>query len=98
LLKLSIISDAFQFRCHDFSADTHAEWNWQNNSEDFLLFAAAKHAILFTNIFRGGLMATLAQLRNRLEQKKAKVAKLSEQLKDEKGQLADIKEQIKAAK
>jgi septal ring factor EnvC (AmiA/AmiB activator) len=60
---------------------------------------ASKHAILVHKyFFKEEFMATLAQLKNKLEQKKAKVAKLTEQLKDEKAQLADIKEQIKAAK
>lgn len=43
-------------------------------------------------------MASLGQLKMRLEQKKTKIAKLTAQLKDERAQLTEIKEQIKAAK
>lgn len=53
---------------------------------------------LTNNLMEGTNMATLAQLKMRLEQKKAKIAKLADQLKDERAQLAEIKEQIQAAK
>lgn len=43
-------------------------------------------------------MATVEQLRKRLETKKAKIDKLTSQLKEEKAQLAAIRDQIKEAK
>ena len=43
-------------------------------------------------------MASLGQLKMRLEQKKAKIAKLTAELKDARDQMAEIKEQIKTAK
>ena len=68
-------------------------------NKNFILFVRSKEWYTGSqNILKEEFMATLAQLKNRLEQKKAKVAKLTEQLKDEKAQLADIKEQIKSAK
>jgi len=43
-------------------------------------------------------MASLGQLKVRLEQKKTKIAKLTAELKDTREQMAEIKEQIKTAK
>ena len=60
---------------------------------------APRYVILFTNTFMEDInMASLGQLKMRLEQKKAKIAKLTAQLKDERTQMAEIKEQIKTAK